>query len=104
MFDNEAEARLIVLACSTMPGGTLVGRSGCFGARSRRPDRSSGALQYHCADAKKNELKPHLSEYFVIPSTENATFVAAMQNVMEVHVRQHDPTRPLVFLDATSSS
>ena len=51
---------------------------------------------------KKNELKPHLSEYWVIPPKQNAAFVAAMENVLDVYKRPHDPARPFVCLDETS--
>ena len=32
----------------------------------------------------------------------NAAFVAAMEDVLEVYTRPHDPARPLVCLDETS--
>jgi len=38
----------------------------------------------------------------VIPPTANAAFVAAMEDVLEVYTRPHDPARPLVCLDETS--
>jgi DDE superfamily endonuclease len=47
-------------------------------------------------------LKPHLNEYYVIPPKANAAFVAAMEDVLEVYTRPHDPARPLVCLDETS--
>ena len=47
-------------------------------------------------------MKPHLSEYWVIPPKANAAFVAAMEDVLEVYHRPHDPDRPLVCLDETS--
>ena len=43
-----------------------------------------------------------MSEYWVIPPKANAAFVAAMENVLEVYTRPHDPARPLVCLDETS--
>src|ERR1035437_2702101 len=51
------------------------------------------------ADVKKNILKPHLKEQFVIPPAANAAFVAAMEDVLEVYHRPHDPDRPVVCLD-----
>jgi hypothetical protein len=51
---------------------------------------------------KKKDIKPHLKEYWVIPPTANAAFVAAMEDVLEVYTRPHDPARPLVCLDETS--
>jgi hypothetical protein len=38
----------------------------------------------------------------VIPPDANAAFVAAMEDVLEVYQRPHDPQRPLVCLDETS--
>jgi len=38
----------------------------------------------------------------VIPPKANAAFVAAMEDVLEVYTRPHDPVRPLVCLDETS--
>ena len=38
----------------------------------------------------------------MIPPKQNAAFVAAMEDVLEVYHRPHDPARPLVCLDETS--
>jgi hypothetical protein len=38
----------------------------------------------------------------VIPPEANAAFVAAMEDVLEVYQKPHDPERPLVCLDETS--
>ena len=38
----------------------------------------------------------------MIPPKENAAFVAAMEDVLDVYTRPHDPKRPLVCLDETS--
>jgi hypothetical protein len=49
--------------------------------------------------AQKNELQPHRKEQWVIPPEQNADFVAAMEDVLEVYQRPHDPLRPVVCLD-----
>src|SRR5271167_761038 len=64
--------------------------------------RCPGQRQHDRADAKKNVLKPHLKEQYVIPPDANAAFVAAMEDVLEVYHRPHDPDRPVVCLDETS--
>jgi uncharacterized small protein (DUF1192 family) len=64
--------------------------------------RCPGQRQHDRADAKKNKLKPHLKEQHVIPPDANAAFVAAMEDVLEVYHRPHDPDRPVVCLDETS--
>jgi hypothetical protein len=53
-------------------------------------------------DAEKNELQPHRKEQWVIPPEQNAEFVAAMEDVLEVYQRPRDPQRPLVCLDEQS--
>ena len=58
--------------------------------------------QYDRPDAKKNILKPHLREQWVIPPAANAAFVAAMEDILAVYTRPRDPDRPLVCLDETS--
>jgi hypothetical protein len=47
-------------------------------------------------------LKPHLQKQWVIPPAANAAFVAAMEDVLEVYLRPHDPDRPVVCLDETT--
>ena len=53
-------------------------------------------------DPKKNELKPWLKQQWVLPPKENAAFVAAMEDVLEVYQRPYDPQRPMVCLDEKS--
>ena len=38
----------------------------------------------------------------MIPPKANAAFGAAMEDVLDVYTRPHDPARPLVCLDETS--
>ena len=50
---------------------------------------------------KKNTLKPHRREQWVIPPKANSAFVAAMEDVLAVYTRSRDSDRPLVCLDET---
>ena len=52
--------------------------------------------------AEKNILQPHRRQCWVIPPKANGAFVAAMEDVLAVYTRTHDPDRPLVCLDETS--
>src|ERR1700712_5959817 len=72
------------------------------GEGRRTGDRRSCQRQSDRANAKKNVLKPHLKEQWVIPPAANAAFVAAMEDILAVYTRPHDPERPLVCLDETS--
>jgi hypothetical protein len=51
------------------------------------------------ADAEKNELKPWQKKNWCIPPEQNAAFVCAMEDVLEVYSRPYDPKRPQVCLD-----
>jgi hypothetical protein len=51
---------------------------------------------------KKNELKPWKTQRFCIPPEQNAAFVQAMEDVLEVYRRPYDPKRPQVCIDETS--
>jgi hypothetical protein len=103
IFDGEKEAQLIALACSqpsqgprpldlAVAGGQGGGTQHC---RSRQ-------RQHDLAGFKKNTLKPHLKKQWVIPPEANGAFVAAMEEVLAVYTRPHDPDRPLVCLDESS--
>ncbi len=48
---------------------------------------------------KKNEIKPWVKEQWYIPKEKNAEFVCAMEDVLEVYHRPHDPKRPQVCFD-----
>jgi hypothetical protein len=52
--------------------------------------------------AKKNDLKPWRKEQWVIPPKENADFVCAMEDVLEVYQQPYDPKRPQVCVDEAS--
>jgi hypothetical protein len=52
--------------------------------------------------AEKNALQPHRKEQWVIPPEQNADFVAAMEDVLEVYHRPQDAPRPVVCLDEQS--
>src|ERR1700674_1309606 len=68
------------------------------------PARGEGRRTAHCrarqrqhdrADAKKNILKPHRKQQWVIPPDASAAFVANMEDVLEVYQRPHDPHAPI---------
>jgi len=52
---------------------------------------------------KKNELKPHLSKYWKIPPDQNASFVAAMEDILEVYARPYNRKLPVVCMDESSA-
>ncbi|HEU0148065.1 MAG TPA: IS630 family transposase [Bradyrhizobium sp.] len=103
IFDGASEAKLIALACSTPPEGCarwtlqmLESKVVELNIVARASDNTIGRT------LKKTLLKPHLNDQWVIPPDANAAFVAAMEDVIEVYHRPHDPDRPVVCLDETS--
>jgi hypothetical protein len=58
--------------------------------------------EHRAARAKKNAIKPWLTQRFCIPPEKNAAFVHAMEDVLEVYQRPYDPRRPQVCIDETS--
>lgn len=50
-------------------------------------------------DSQKNELQPWRCERWVIPPKQNAEFVCAMEDVLEVYQRPYDPACPVVCFD-----
>ncbi|MCI0735972.1 MAG: IS630 family transposase [Beijerinckiaceae bacterium] len=103
IFDGEKEAKLIALACSPPPEGRM-------GWTLRLLENKVVELNIvdHASDntigrvPKKNTLKPHRKQQWVIPPEQNSAFVAAMEDVLEVYQRPRDPDRPLVCLDEAS--
>ncbi len=47
-------------------------------------------------------MQPHRKQQSVIPPDANAAFVAAVEDILEVYQRPHDPEKPLVCIDETS--
>lgn len=52
--------------------------------------------------SEKNAVKPWLKERWCIPPKQDAEFVAAMEDVLDVYHRPYDAKRPLVALDEAS--
>ncbi|MGC1297813.1 MAG: IS630 family transposase [Alloacidobacterium sp.] len=103
IFDGASEAKLIALACSEPPKGRarwtlslLEDKVVELNIVAKASDNTIGRT------LKKTFLKPHLKQQFVIPPEASAGFVAAMEDVLEVYQRPHDPDRPVVCVDEAS--
>ncbi len=102
IFDGAAEAKLIALACSEPPKGRIRWTLRLLEAAAVELNIVDRVSDNTIGRTLKNTLKPHLQKQWVIPPEANAGFVAAMEDVLEVYHRPHDPDRPLVCLDETS--
>ena len=70
------------------------------GRQTRRiGDRGKDFADDSTKGFKKNEFKPHLSEYWKIPPHHDAEFVTCMEDVLDVYQRPYDPSYPVVCMD-----
>jgi hypothetical protein len=52
--------------------------------------------------SKKNDLQPWRCKRWVIPPAQNAEFVCAMEDILDLYQRPYDPRRPVVCFDEAS--
>ena len=64
--------------------------------------RGKRIIRNYPANIKKNELKPWQNKEGCIPAKENAEFVCAMEEVLDVYKRAYDETHPLIGMDESS--
>ena len=105
IFDGEKEAKLIALACSKPPKGRarwtlrlLENKVVELDIVERASDSTIGRV------IKKNLLKPHRRQCWVIPPKANSAFVAAMEDVLAVYTRPRDRHCPLICWTRPQSS
>ncbi|MEK7069580.1 MAG: IS630 family transposase [Patescibacteria group bacterium] len=102
-LDGAAEAQLVHLACSTPPAGRARWTLRLLASQLVLLEVVESISHETVRQTlKKNELKPWLTRRFCIPPKENASFVAAMEDVLDVYQRPYDPEHPVVCLDETS--
>lgn len=53
-------------------------------------------------DVKKNELQPHLKQYWCIPPQGSGEFVARMEDVLDLYQQPYDSLRPVICMDESS--
>ena len=96
---GDVQARVIAKACSAPPQGrarwtlSLLEKEMAVALEVRLSRSTIGRI------LKDNDLRPHLSEYWCIPPQEDADFVAAMEDVLDVYQTPYDPKRPLWCMD-----
>jgi transposase len=96
---GEVEAKIIALSCSEPPEGysrwtlrLLEERRKVFVGIELSHTTIGGVL-------KKTPVKPHQKECWCIAPKENAAFVAAMEDVLEVYHRPYEEKRPVICMD-----
>ena len=96
---GEAEAKIVAKACSKAPGGranwtmTLLSDASGIILETRLGRSTVWRI------LQRNEIHPHLSEYWCIPPEEDAEFVANMEDVLDLYQMPYDSKRPLWCMD-----
>lgn len=96
---GDVEAKIIAKACTAPPEGyarwtvTLLTKESAVILEEKLSRASVGRVM------QRNELKPHLNSYWCIPPNEDADFVAAMEDVLDIYQRPYDPDNPVWCID-----
>ena len=96
---GDVEAKIIAKACTAPPEGyarwtvTLLAEE-CAVILEECVSRSTvGRVM------KRNEIRPHLNSYWCIPPQEDADFVAAMEDILDVYQLPYAPRFPVWCMD-----
>lgn len=98
---GDIEAKIIATACSKAPNGHVRW------TLTLLYNQMSVVLEDQISISRatigrilvKNELRPHLSEYWCIPPKDDAEFVANMEDIMDVYQQPYDSEYPLWCMD-----
>lgn len=97
---GDVEAKIIAAACGAAPEGhvrwTLTLLQNQMMAILEDVPLSRATIG---RTLSKNELRPHLNEYWCIPPKEDAEFVANMEDILDIYQQPFDPKHPLWCMD-----
>ncbi len=102
VLDGEGEAQLIRIVCSEPPSGQARWTLRLLRDELKRL-KVVDTISHETVRRvlKKNLLKPWRRKMWCIPPKEDAAFVCAMEQVLAVYTRPHDPVYPVVCMDET---
>ena len=96
---GDVEARIVAKACSKAPEGRANWTMSLLSDESAVILETPISRSTVCRILKRNEIRPHLSEYWCIPPEEDAEFVANMEDILDLYHMPYDPSRPLWCMD-----
>jgi len=98
---GDVEAKIIATACSPAPEGRIRWTLNLLYNQMTvvLEDNVSISRATIGRTLVKNDLRPHLSEYWCIPPTEDAEFVANMEDILDVYHQPYNPDCPLWCMD-----
>lgn len=99
---GDIEAEIIAKACTSPPEGRCrwtvsLLTEACTALLEEKQITLSRATIGRTLE--RNDLHPHLSEYWCIPTDEDADFVAAMEEILDIYEMPYDENQPLVCMD-----
>ena len=100
--DGRTRAETIAVACSQPPEGFARWTLNLLASKVQvtyGKDLSKNCIRRILAES---ELKPHLIDYWCLPTPLNAEFVSRMEDVLDVYERPYNPDIPLVCIDEKS--
>jgi len=104
--DGEFEARIIAKACSEPPKGysrwTLdLLEEAAYMILQQHPEFGFESIDRSTIGRvlKRNEVRPHLNEYWCIPPEADADFVAHMEDILDQYALPYDSKCPLWCMD-----
>jgi len=102
-LDGELEAHLVALTCSEPPEGSARWTLRLLADRMIELEYVDSLSHESVRQVlKKNELKPWQKKEWCIPPDEDANFVCAMEDVLEIYKKPYDPEHPVVCMDESS--
>lgn len=102
-LDGEQEAHLVALICSSPPEGNARWALRLLADRMVELEYVESISHETIRQVlKKNELKPWQKKEWCIPPEEDANFVCAMEDVLEIYKKPYDPKHPVVCMDESS--
>lgn len=96
---GDIEAQIVAKACSAAPEGrirwtlTLLANEMKVILEEPLSRATIGRV------LRKNDIRPHLNEYWCIPPEEDADFVAHMEDILDLYQKPYDPEYPLWCMD-----
>ena len=96
---GDVEAKIVAKACSKAPEGRVNW------TMTLLSDESAVILETPISRStvwrilQRNEIRPHLSEYWCIPPEEDAEFVANMEDILDLYQMPYNPVQPLYCMD-----
>ena len=98
---GDVEAKIIATACSPAPKGRVRWTLNLLYNQMMVVLEDSISISRSTIGRTlvKNDLRPHLNEYWCIPPKESAEFVANMEDILDIYQQPYDPEYPLWCMD-----